>query len=258
MKGLCSFLCLYFRVENPGGLTCASVLSCSKKKYVAIKILRADRSVNSEATAEITNENAGGNTVKKVVHEHHVFKRLQKIDSVKCAKYITQLLEVFQHIGPNGVHTCLVFEPMAASVDEVEETQDEVIDRLLDPLSKRLIETRPRSRFPFWMARRILKQCLEGLAFLHENNMAHGDLHQGSLMFVLSKTNELTAQITGPPPTHTAVSEPLTAYADTTSEFRIKLSDLDSGMQCPWLPASPSPLVLSSFLLIDPCTCLLY
>ncbi|KAG9516375.1 kinase-like protein, partial [Aureobasidium melanogenum] len=77
--------------------------------------------------------------------------------------HIMQLLDSFQHNGPNGVHDCLVFEllgPNFASVVEKQCTSD---------------------RLPGHVARKACKELGLALAVLHRQEIGHGDIHTGNL-----------------------------------------------------------------------------
>jgi len=49
-------------------------------------------------------------------------------------------------------------------------------------------------RYPKWMAKRILKHALSGLAFLHKNNVIHGDLQPGNLLFSTRQPNSISEE----------------------------------------------------------------
>ncbi|KAI1357586.1 kinase-like domain-containing protein [Xylaria arbuscula] len=106
------------------------------KTYVALKITMSD-ALETESEKE-----------RRILR--HVFR----VAPVQAACYITRLLDEFEHVGPNGLHTCLVFEPMGPTVNSMVEE---------------LPQFKPRKfgmkvRYPPRMARAILKQSLEGLA----------------------------------------------------------------------------------------------
>ena len=48
---------------------------------------------------------------------------------------------------------------------------------------------RMKIRYPFWMAKRILRQALQGLEFLHRNGIAQGDFQPGNMLFTLQDLN---------------------------------------------------------------------
>lgn len=137
---------------------------------------------------------------------------------------------------------CLVFEPMGPSVSSMVEE---------------LPQFKPRRRgmkvrYPPWMAKRILKQALEGLAFLHKHGIAHGDFQPGNMLFTLDnidakpeeelcqEENEKTKS-TSPPvkrldkkedlwaPRYLCITQPLTPFTPYEEGFTIKLSDMGGG-----------------------------
>ncbi|ROT41181.1 serine protein kinase [Sodiomyces alkalinus F11] len=108
--------------------------------------------------------------------EVQILRHIKNLAPVESPKHITQLLDEFQHHGPNGIHNCLVFEPMGPSVNTMVEE---------------LPQFKPRKRgmnvrYPPQMAKSILKQSLLALAFLHDNGIAHGDFQPGNMLFTLN------------------------------------------------------------------------
>ncbi|KAF2963603.1 hypothetical protein GQX73_g9961 [Xylaria multiplex] len=112
------------------------------------------------------------------------------------------------------------------------------------------------------MARAILKQSLEALAFLHENGIAHGDFHPGNILFSLnnidSETEDLLRQdesadadSISPPvqrldgkedrwaPRYLCVGQPLAAFTNYTNNLKIKLSDMGDAYFFSRLPTKP-------------------
>jgi serine/threonine-protein kinase SRPK3 len=67
-----------------------------------------------------------------------------------------QLLDAFDVEGPNGQHECLVLEFLGPSV------ADFLGKYVMDP------------KFPGPIAKRVMHQALEGLAYLHKHNIGHG------------------------------------------------------------------------------------
>jgi hypothetical protein len=49
-------------------------------------------------------------------------------------------------------------------------------------------------RYPKWMAKLILKHALLGLAFLHTNNIIHGDFQPGNPLFSMLDINSLSEE----------------------------------------------------------------
>ena len=160
------------------------------------------------------------------------------------ARYITQLLDEFEHCGPNGIHKCLVFEPMGPNVNV---------------MVAELPQFKPRTwrmpiRYPLQMAKSILKQSLQALAFLHENGIAVGDFQAGNMLFALdsieSKSEEVLRQEGGMyawswpfspsvqtldspqdkwAPRYVCIAQPLAPFTPHTEGFEVKLSDMGGG-----------------------------
>ncbi|TRX88640.1 hypothetical protein FHL15_010499 [Xylaria flabelliformis] len=163
------------------------------KIYVALKILVSKFS-------ELTNE-------------LRILRHIGQVAPAQAAEYTTQLLDDFEHRGPNGLHQCLVFELMGPTVNTMVEE---------------LPQFKPRS-----------------LAFLHEHGIAHGDLQPGNMLFALDGINsrledmlqqddfnqsELVQRLDGKEdpwaPRYLYVGQPLASLVDHTGEFKIKLSDM--------------------------------
>ncbi|RKL25237.1 hypothetical protein BFJ70_g12284 [Fusarium oxysporum] len=68
-------------------------------RYVAVKILISE---NTETS-----------------HELRILHHLAKVAPQDGVRHITQLFTEFKHKGPNGIHKCLVFEPMGPSVNSM-------------------------------------------------------------------------------------------------------------------------------------------
>jgi serine/threonine protein kinase len=107
-------------------------------------------------------------------------------------------------------------------------------------------------RYPPKMAKRILKQSLQGLSFLHKHGIAHGDFQPGNMLFAVdnidSKPEDLLRQedvaeseSISPPvqrldgkqdkwaPRYLCVSQPLVPFTQYGEGFKIKLSDMGGG-----------------------------
>ncbi|KAL1962324.1 hypothetical protein VTN77DRAFT_9815 [Rasamsonia byssochlamydoides] len=190
--------------------------------YVAIKILAASETCTPDEVVIL-------NTLSQSTLQHPGKQRL------------VELLDSFEHQGPNGTHLCLVFEVMGPSVATI-------ADRL--PANILLSGTGQQSSFPMWMAKSILRQVLLGIDFLHLNNIAHGDLQPGNLLFSVrdlsSATEEELSQIQKEntlsepvrkldgkvdlwAPRYLALNQPLTDYVDFGPKFVIKISDIGGG-----------------------------
>jgi non-specific serine/threonine protein kinase len=101
-------------------------------------------------------------------------------------------------------------------------------------------------RYPVWMAKKILKHSLRGLAFLHENGIAHGDVQPGNLLFsarnldLLEEKDFIHSLATSTlqrrdgkadrwAPRHLIIPESLRKYTDLGPEMCIKISDFGAG-----------------------------
>ncbi|KAI9679435.1 MAG: hypothetical protein M1817_005457 [Caeruleum heppii] len=83
------------------------------------------------------------------------------------------MLDHFKLDGPNGTHDCLVLELLGPSVTD-------------------LLEARFRGeRLPAKLAKSIAKQALLGLDCLHQQKIAHGDLHTRNLAFTIPFVDSL-------------------------------------------------------------------
>lgn len=169
-------------------------------------------------------------------------RHIANVAPVEAARRVTQLLGEFQHHGPNGVHRCLVFEPMGPSVNSMVEE--------LPQFKPRRVEM--KVRYPLWMAKSILKQSLQALAFLHEHGIAHGDFQPGNMLFtldnvdsmpedVLRQEEDVQSRSISPPverldgkqdrwaPRYLCVAQPLVPFTYHGDGFKIKLSDMGGG-----------------------------
>lgn len=136
-----SFFLLFFLCDKLG-------LTCDRNgTYVAIKISISEpnpKSPNRESTVL--------QTLATAAHANQ-----------PGYQYLMMMKDFFEISGPNGRHECLVLEMLGPSV--------------ADYLDARSID----ERLPGELAKRVVKQTLLGLAFLHERGIAHG----GMFMFML-------------------------------------------------------------------------
>lgn len=167
---------------------------------------------------------------------------MTKAAPIEAAGHITALLDEFEHSGPNGVHKCLVFEPMGPSVNSMVEELPQFKPRMFGM----------KVRYPPWMAKSILKQSLEALAFLHRNGIAHGDFQPGNILFTLKdlkstpeeelrQEENVEAESISPPvqrldgkqdkwaPRYLCVAQPLSPFTHYAEGFKVKLSDMGGG-----------------------------
>ncbi|KAK2012066.1 serine protein kinase [Colletotrichum eremochloae] len=188
-------------------------------RYVALKILVSKMS---------------GSTT-----ELRILRHIAEVAPKEAPQHVTQLLGDFQHIGPNGIHQVIMFEPMGASVNTMVEE---------------LPQFKPRRwgmkvRYPPNTAKSILKQSLQALEFLHRNGICHGDFQPGNMLFtledidskpedVLRQAEDLETDSISPPverldgkqdkwaPRYLCVAQPLAEYTPYAEGFKIKLSDM--------------------------------
>ncbi|KAJ6593445.1 kinase-like domain-containing protein [Mycena capillaripes] len=79
-------------------------------------------------------------------------------------EFVMQIIDYFEHEGPNGVHRCIVAEVLGPS------------------LSADLEDVYPSECFPSDVAKRLVTQVGFGVKFLHSKGVVHGDLHLGNVL----------------------------------------------------------------------------
>ncbi|KAK3687896.1 putative serine protein kinase [Podospora appendiculata] len=176
-------------------------------RYVALKILVAEISAST--------------TELRILHH------IAQVAPVEGARYIKELLDKFEHRGPNGTHKCLAFEPMGPSVNAMVEELPQ-----FKPCKWEM-----KVRYPPQMAKAILKQSLEALAFLHGNDIAHGDFQPGNMLFARNMETRLIsppcAKVDGKEdkwaPRYLCVAQPLAPFTYCGEGFKIKFSDMGGG-----------------------------
>lgn len=210
-----------FDVVCRNAIRCRYSFHFSNNRYVALKFLVSEISRPTEV---------------------QILRHIKNLAPVESPKHITQLLDEFQHHGPNGVHNCLVFQPMGPSVNTMVEELPQFKPR------KRGMKV----RYPPQMAKSILKQSLLALAFLHDNGIAHGDFQPGNMLFTLNdidstpedsirQEEDVLARSISPPvqrldgkedkwaPRYLCMAQPLVPYTSYAEGFKIKLSDMGGG-----------------------------
>lgn len=143
----------------------------SLSTYVALKIATAKSSITD-------------NEAKVLEYlSHQVFQHPGR-------NHVMGLLDSFEHQGPNGIHRCLVFDVMGPNSSTM---FDSLPPRLKPPTSGAKASEEPeRGRYPFWMAKSILRQILLGIEFLHKSGVAHGDLQPGNILFSVKDLSTLS------------------------------------------------------------------
>ncbi|PKY08935.1 serine protein kinase [Aspergillus campestris IBT 28561] len=196
--------------------------------------------------------------ISRLTTEVQMLRHITDTAPAQAAQYNTRLLGEFDHRGPNGVHRCLVFEPMGPSVNTMVEELPQFKPRLFGM----------NIRYPLPMAKSILKQSLQALAFLHENGIAHGDFQPGNILFaltdldstpedVLRQEEDVQARLVSPPverldrkqdkwaPRYLCVAQPLVPFTRYTEGFKVKLSDMGGAKPVTPLGLRASELILT-------------
>lgn len=92
-------------------------------------------------------------------------------------RHVQQLLDHFHLEGPNGVHTCLVFEPMGRNLDSY------IFDY---QRSQRRPAWQARDPLPLLFSRHVCKQLLLALDCLHSQGIMHRDIQPGNILCALN------------------------------------------------------------------------
>lgn len=117
-------------------------LSSRLQRYVILKILKADISSDKR--------------------ELSILLHLSKSDTHHPGKnHVLQLLDHFEHKGPNGLHLCLVFPAMMSDGDAM------------------TVRRRPRH---LGYIREVSRQILLGLSYIHDHGLIHGGMYLGDRM----------------------------------------------------------------------------
>lgn len=135
--GLRGILGLFFLSLRYTRLTCDS-----NQTYVAIKI-----SISEPNSKSPNRESTVLQTLATAAHANQ-----------PGCQYLMTMKDFFEISGPNGRHECLVLELLGPSV--------------ADYLDAHSLD----ERLPGELAKRVVKQTLLGLAFLHERGIAHGGM----------------------------------------------------------------------------------
>jgi serine/threonine protein kinase len=111
-------------------------------------------------------------------------------------------------------------------------------------------------RYPLWMAKRLLRQALKSLVFIHTNGITHGDFQPGNILFALKDLSNVSENSLkqdenyhsgslSPPverlggkqdkwaPKYLVEPQPLDEYTDIGEDFVVKLSDFGGGKSSP-------------------------
>ncbi|CAM1507482.1 Fc.00g071230.m01.CDS01 [Cosmosporella sp. VM-42] len=230
--------CHFKKLTRPSGV--------KLPKYVAIKVMMAKQSLSAAATElQITSILATPDeNVPKITH-------------------VLLPLDHFDEEGLNGIHKCLLYEPMgvtvASGVHKLPQYRDKVRKRG---------ETR---RYPKWIVKIILKHALLGLSSLHRRDVIHGDLQPGNLLFAtrdldavdetkliqsVGETTEPIERLDGKvdkwSPPYLALGQDIAEYADFTENLEVKISDLGAA----FFRGKPPTRIVTPFALRAPETIL--
>ncbi|EPS36230.1 hypothetical protein H072_10368 [Dactylellina haptotyla CBS 200.50] len=173
-------------------------------------------------------------------------------------EHVIRLQDHFYHEGPNGRHLCLVFELLGDNIYEVLEDYSMEMTGNGQELSK----------FPKSVAKKIIKDLLLGLNWLHINKVIHGDLQPGNFLSSMKGVSSLeledletdadsakvdVTRIDGKPdkwaPNYIVVPQGSPIEADEWPFFPVKLSDLGAGYFAPQPPTTEkiiTPIALQS------------
>ncbi|KAL3419950.1 serine/threonine-protein kinase SRPK3 [Phlyctema vagabunda] len=146
----------YRVVRKLGWGTCATVWLAkdnSTSGFVALKICAA--------------------TGSRAKEEAEFLKSIRRLDDAD--NYCQQLLDEFEHVGPNGVHQILVLQPMGRSLENYLE---------------RLNSSHLENWHPF--AREVSRQLVLGVQHIHEKGIVHRDLQPGNIMLRTTRVNSVS------------------------------------------------------------------
>ncbi|KAF3287314.1 hypothetical protein TWF970_007042 [Orbilia oligospora] len=148
--------------------------------------------------------------------------------STAGSEHVIRLKDSFYHQGPNGNHLCLVFELLGDNIYSILEDYSSEITGFSGRLTK----------FPMPVAKRILKEILLGLNFLHQNGVVHGDLHPGNFLSSVKGLNSLETR----------------NFMARIREATVEVKRIDEKLDR-WAPkylAMPQPLVETNQRLVSP------
>lgn len=175
---------------------------------------------------------------KSADRELGVYRKLSSSGSAN-SECFAGLLDSFQIKGPNGLHTAFVFEPLGPHLRDVLEATPEFWHGSMFPDDVFFKNIPECQRFPKDLGKRVLKNVLYGLQYLHTYGIVHGDLHMGNILVTI-RSLELNAA--------------------TMKELQQKSEDGEAtkrldGKQDRWAPAyqlSPAGLLKYSSTELDP------
>lgn len=141
---------------------------------MALKIVKSERHYTEAAVDEIK-------LLERVTHcmptgSSSVDISLHGSSKDDYGSRVVQLLDHFKIYGPHGMHICMVFEVLGQNL-------------------LRLIRFYNYEGIPLPMAKKIAKQILQGLCFLHEKaTIIHTDLKPENVLLSLDSKKEVLTQ----------------------------------------------------------------
>ncbi|KAL2397852.1 hypothetical protein ABEF93_005655 [Exophiala dermatitidis] len=133
-------------------------LDQSAQRHVALKIVKADQSQTN--------------------NELEILQHLSRSSlSHPGRKYVIELLDHFQHNGPNGTHLCLVLPVMLSDGSEM------------------TVRGQPRDA---GYIKKLSARLILGLDFLHTSNVIHCDLQPANILFSVAEPSDFEIQLQNP------------------------------------------------------------
>ncbi|SLM41545.1 Serine/threonine/dual specificity protein kinase, catalytic domain [Lasallia pustulata] len=112
----------------------------------------------------------------EVCQELKILQALDQNANHPGRNHVQQLLDHFHHEGPNGTHTCLVFEPMGRNLNsyifDYERSQWKSGSEACEHL-------------PLRFSRQLCKQLVLALDYLHSQGIMHRDIQPGNILCTL-------------------------------------------------------------------------
>lgn len=107
-----------------------------------------------------------------------------------AAAHVQRRIDFFKHQGPNGLHHCLTFEPLGRNFEYLIDTAADFTfyGGFEDP-----DEYDPRE-WPVSTGRRICRQVVLGLDYLHGRRIMHRDIQPGNILIALSQDLNVMTQ----------------------------------------------------------------